>query len=256
VAAETESEAAKLSRHRALHSAMAETFCLAPAGRFAELNNATVRVLDLAAEDASNTRTCMAAVVAVAGRILWLHEALQAEAAADALDLMNRVSPPKRGGIYEYFVAELVRPAIGIAATSALLEQGPPPRQDAASTILYLRALLPVLALTGASDALDKAIADARELARSACAPALGWIADWAAAVRTAADDPAGSLQSALGATTALQQYGETYTGARLLSDFLPLVEGPTYGELAEETAEHFTLIGALASAAGARSLR
>jgi hypothetical protein len=232
---------------------MAQTFCLVPTGRFAHLGRATNRVLELAREDASTRRTCMAAVVGLAGRVLWLYEALESDAATSALDLMNQVRPPARPSIYDYFIAELLRPSVGVEPTRALVERLPPPPHDAAAAILYLRAQLPVLALGGERDALDAAIADAHKLARSACAPALGWIADRAAAVQTAADD-AGSLERALVATTALTNYGESYTAARLLSDFLPLVEGSSGRPLAEETAQRLTLMGALASAASARS--
>jgi hypothetical protein len=254
-AREAAAEAAGLSPHRALHSAMAQTFCLVPTGRFAELGEGTHRVLELAREDASNTRTCMAAVVGIAGRVLWLHESLQSDAAMSALDLMNAVRPPPRQSIYDYFTAELLRPVVGIDAARALLERLTQPRRDAAARILYLRAQLPLAALDGERDALHVAIAEAHNLARSACAPALGWIADWAAAVQSAHDDPAGSLRRALAATTALTRYGEAYTAARLLSDFLPVVESSASAALVEETAQQLARMGALASAAGARSM-
>jgi hypothetical protein len=248
-------EAAKLSRHRALHSAMAETTCLVPTGRFAELGEASKTVLELARADANSTRTCMAAIVAIAGRALWLYESLESDAAGDALDLMNTVRPPPRPRIYEYIVAELLRPVVGIEATRAELESLPPPADDAAATILYLRAQLPILALSGPSSLLDAAITDARELARSACAPALGRIADWAAAAQRSATDPVGALERALAATTALTHYGEAYTAARLLSEFLELVHVDARAELAEKAAQQLALMGAQASAARARAV-
>jgi predicted ATPase/DNA-binding SARP family transcriptional activator len=247
------SEAVKLSRHRALHSAMAEATCLVPTGRFLELGEATNGVLELADEDASSTRTCMAAVAAIAGRALWLHESLESDAASSALDLINRVRPPPRPRIYEYIVAEMLRPVVGIEATRAELEGLPPPKDDAAATILYLRAQLPVLAQGGPSRALATAIMDARHLARSACAPALGWIAEWAAATQTAATDPGGSLERALAATTALARYGEAYTAALLLSESLPLFDVAARAESAEKTAQRLSQMGALASATRAR---
>jgi predicted ATPase len=249
-------EAAQLSRHRALHSAMAQTTCLVPTGRFFELGEATNSVLELAQEDASSSRTCMAAVAAIAGRALWLYESLDSDAARNALDLMTSVRPPPRPRIYEYIVAEVLRPVVGICATRAELESLPPPADDAASTILYLRVQLPVLALSGTSPLLDTAITEARELARSACAPALGWIADWATAAQVAATDPVESLKQALAATTALDRYGETYTAARLLSDFLALPINAAVGaELAEKTAQQLAQMGALASAARSPAL-
>jgi hypothetical protein len=162
---------------------------------------------------------------------------------------MNQVRPPPRPRIYEYIVAEVLRPVVGIEATRAELESLPPPADDAAATILYLRAQLPILVLSGASRLLDAAITDARKLARSACAPALGWIADWAAAAQAAGTDRAGSTERARCATTGLARYGETYTAARLLSEFLTLVDAAAGAELAEKTAQQLTLMGALASA-------
>jgi hypothetical protein len=254
VSREAAREAAKLSRHRALHSAMAETTCLVPTGRFAELGGATNDVLELAREDASSTRTCMAAVVAIAGRALWLYESLESDAARSALELMNKVRPPPRPRIYDYIVAEVLRPVVGIEATRAELESQPPPADDAASAILYRRAQLPVLAQSGPSRALDTAITDARRLARSACAPALGWIADWAAATQTAATDAVGSLERALAATTALARYGEAYTAALLLSESLPLFDPAARAEWAEKTAQQLSQMGAQASATRARA--
>jgi hypothetical protein len=261
-AREAAADAANLSRHRALHSAMAQAFALVPTGRFVELGERTSEVLDLAHEDASVTRTCMAAVVGIAGHALWLHESLEYDAATNAVDFMNRVrpapplsSPRPNRALYESFVAELLRPIVGSGPTRATLEQVPAPPHDTAATILYLRAQLPALALSGEKDPLNAATAAAYTLARSACAPALGWIADWAAAVQTAAYDPARSLQRALAATTALDEFGETYTAARLLIDFLPFVDEGERGELAQQTAQQLALMGALASAATARSL-
>jgi hypothetical protein len=250
-------EAAGLSQHRALHSAMAQAFVLVPTGRFADLGERTADVLELAREDASNARTCMAAVVGIAGRALWLYEACQSDAAAAALDFMQRVRPPPTlraprptGSFHDYFIVEVLRPLIGVEATGALLEALPPPGDDATSAILYLRAQIPTLALTGGNEQLRVAIADARQLARSACAPALGWIADWAAATQTANDDPAASLERALAATTALHEFGEPYTAARLLSDILPLTETTARSQVAESTVQRLTRMGALASAA------
>jgi hypothetical protein len=258
-AREAAAEAASLSHHRALHSAMAQAFALVPAGRFAELGERTGEVLDLANEDANDTRTCMSAVVGIAGRALWLYESLQFDEATNAVDFMTRVRPSgtarsKRGNraLYESYVSELLRPIIGSRPTLAALDDVPPPPYDTAATILHLRALLPALALTGETTRLGTAITAAHKLAGSACAPVIGWIADWAGAVRTAAYDPTGSLQRALSATTALVEYGETYTAARLLTDFMPLVENAVPPELAEKTAKRLTLMGALASAASA----
>lgn len=135
----------------------------------------------------------MTAVVGIAGRVLWLYESLEPDAAASALELMNHLRPPARRSIYNYFIAELLRPFIGLEPTRALLRRQPP-THDAAARILYLRTRLPVLALDRDHDALGRAIADARRVAHDACAPALGWIADWAAGAQATADSPADAL--------------------------------------------------------------
>ena len=129
VAQEATLEAPRLSPHRALHSALAQTFCLAPTGRFAELGQATDRVLESALEDAGDGQTCLGAIVGVAGRVLWLHETLQADASAAALELMNRVRPPDRQSIYDYFVAELLRPLLGVETTRTRLQRIQPDEQ-------------------------------------------------------------------------------------------------------------------------------
>jgi len=254
IAREATIEASSLSSHRALHSAMAQTFCLLPAGRFAEFGQATSAVLELAREDAGDGQTCMGAIVALAGRALWLYEALASDEATSALNLINRVRPLAGRPLYDYFIAEQLRPLVGIRRTRTQLEGLPPTPNDAAATILYLRALLPLLALGDNPHGLEDALTDARTLARSACAPALGWIADWATAVQNAPAAPEASLQDAVAATTALADYGERYTAARLLTEFLPLVDTSSARDHADETANRLQLMGALASAASARS--
>jgi hypothetical protein len=82
----------------------------------------------------------------------------------------------------------------------------------------------PQAALGGDHAGLDAAVARARELARSACAPAVGWIAERAVAVQRTAADRALALKRAMRATAGLARYGERYTAARLLCDVLPLV--------------------------------
>ena len=160
------------------------------------------RILESAVEDAGDGQTCLGAIVGVAGRVLWLHEALQADAAAAALELMDRVRPPDRRSIYEYFVAELLRPVVGVEATRTRLQRIRPDGQDATASILYLRAWLPVLALSGSEDELEHTAADARRLAQDSCAPALGSIADWAAAARLALIDPKAASARARAAVT------------------------------------------------------
>ncbi len=254
VAREAMLEAARLSPHRALHAAMAQTFCLAPTGRFTELGEATSDVLDAAVEDAGDGHTCFGAVTGVAGRVLWLHETLEPDAAAAALELMNRVQPPDRRSIYAYFIAELLRPVVGVEATGATLSRIRPEGHDGTASILYLRAQLPVLALSGGGDELNRAIAEAERLAQAACAPVLGWIADWAAAARLAPGDPEAARTRGRAALAALAEHGESYTAARLELDSLPLAPTRTRVQIAENLAARFEAMGAHASATRARS--
>jgi hypothetical protein len=84
-------------------------------------------------------------------------------------------------------------------------------------------------------------------VAREACAPAVGWIADWAQGVR------AGSLERALAATRALDLYGEHYTAARLEVD--ALLRMPDQAAAAD-TAARLERMGARASAAELSGIR
>ncbi|MGO9905186.1 MAG: hypothetical protein ACLPY3_05615 [Solirubrobacteraceae bacterium] len=129
-----------------------------------------------------------------------------------------------------------------------------PEGHDVTAGILYLRAQLPVLALSGGGDELDRATAEAERLAQAACAPVLGWIADWAAAARLAASDPQAALTRCRAALAALAEHGESYTAARLELDFLPLVLARARVQIAENLAARFEAMGALASATRARS--
>jgi DNA-binding SARP family transcriptional activator len=254
VAREAMLEAPGLSPHRALHSALALTFCLVPTGRFAELGQATDRVLESALEDAGDGQTCLGASVGIAGRVLCLHESLQAEASAAALEFLNRVRPPDRPSTYDYFIAELLRPVIGADATGARLQRIQPDGRDSTASVHYLRALLPVLVVSGADDALDRSVAAAQELAKMACAPALGCIADWAAATRLAPRDPEAARTRARAALAALAEHGESYTAARLELDFARIPRASTRVQIAEDVAERFDAMEAHASAADARA--
>jgi DNA-binding SARP family transcriptional activator/tetratricopeptide (TPR) repeat protein len=241
-----------LSPHRALHSAAASAVCLVPQGRFAEVGRLTCGVIELVREEGD--RTCNQAIVGLAGRLLWLFET-QDPALAEGLELLREIRPlgasmgPKTGAS----TAETLRPIVGAAATLARLvplDAG----ADRGDAILRLRAELPALAVSNCRDGLDAAIAHGRELSRSACAPALGWIADWAEAVQMAGDDPALALRRARRATTALARHGERYTAARLLCDLLPLIHTDLSAEVASATATELEAMGALASARQAAS--
>jgi len=104
-----------------------------------------------------------------------------------------------------------------------------------------------VVRVVECGDELDALAGRAREVAREACAPAVGWIADWAQAVR------GGSLERALAATGALDLYGERYTAARLAAD--ALVRMPD-AAAAATTAARLERMGARASAAELSGIR
>jgi predicted ATPase/DNA-binding SARP family transcriptional activator len=243
-----------LSPHRATHSAAAVAVCLAPVGHFSAVGELTTGVLELVRGEGA--RACNQAIVGLAARLLWLFETEQHAELGDGLRLLNEIRPPsdEMGPKTGAASAEALRPIIGTDATHArlaLLCVGP----DRGDAILLLRVQLPVLALGKNRGDLDRALADARKLARSCCAPALGWIADWAAAVQIAANEPAAALARARRATTALARYGERYTAARLMCDLLPLLGDATgIAAIANQTADELEAMGAHASAAQARA--
>jgi len=248
---EAAARAALLTPHRQLHAAAAQTLSLAPTGRFAELGLATDRVVELVAEEAD--RTCGQARVALAGRLLWLFESLEPVALKEGLELFDRTRPTRYGGAESAAGGiEPLRHVIGNESARARIA-AVDPGGDKAAAVLCLRVELPVLALSGEIASLDAAIARARTLADEACAPALGWIAEWATTVQLATDDPALALKRAARATDALARYGERYTAARLLCDLLPLVTDVNgVADIANQTAAELETMGALASAAQA----
>jgi tetratricopeptide (TPR) repeat protein len=258
-AAETTRQAVRLSPHRALHAGASETIALAPAGRFGELLAATDRVAQLA--EAEGNRICATGLVAVAGRVLALHEAGEDGEAERTVGLMRRLAPFAGSfRTYGHPVAELLRPVFGPDSTRRFVEESEW-RGDTGSRVTRLRVLLPVFAHGEDPDELRRAVAEARALARPACAPALGWIADLAEARLWAREGRAEeAIAQAETAAAALDDHGERYTAARLLAELLADLGGAGGSiEPAQRTAARLTDMGALASArlllaAGARS--
>jgi hypothetical protein len=116
--------------------------------------------------------------------------------------------------------------------------------------IYELRAALQLHALSGDSDRLADLIAEARALAGPACAPVLTCIADWAEAVELArAGTPGRSLDNVTRIVSELEAHADAYTGARLLTDFLPLLDGSNGRSAAAGIAERLETMGARASA-------
>jgi hypothetical protein len=153
-----------------------------------------------------------------------------------------------------YRAAEIVRPLTDLESTRSRLERiaGSP---DAVPRIYELRAALQLCALVDDRDRLDELIAEARSLAGPACAPALGWIADWAEAVKLARSGAtAESLSKATQAASELEANAERYTAARLMTDLLPVLEGQLAASAAAGIADRLDAMGAHASAAEARA--
>jgi hypothetical protein len=250
VAGEASAQAVELSSHRKLHSAAAETMWSVPTGSLAKLGELTAHVVDLVR--AEGRHTCAVAIIALAGRVLWLFEAGQPEAARHAIELLYRVWPPSDRPLFECSSAQALRPSVGTDAMRKIVARLRAPEHDG-DAILTLRVRLPVLALSREWDDLEAAIGDARRLASSGCAPALGDIADWAAAVQAAERSPADAVARARAAASALANRGERYTAARLLADFVPLVDNADARRLGVETATELEAMGARASAAEVR---
>ena len=113
---------------------------------------------------------------------------------------------------FRYRGIEILRPFVGLERTRARIDYGEPVR-GLVDGVHDLRAHVQLVALEDGD--VEPLVAKARRVAREACAPPLGWIADWAEALR------AGSLAGAIAATDALDAYGEHYTAARLMVDAL-----------------------------------
>ena len=75
-------------------------------------------------------------------------------------------------------------------------------------------------------------------------------IADWAEAVELArAGTPGRSLDNVTRIASELEAHADAYTGARLLTDFLPLLDGSNGRSAAAGVAERLETMGARASA-------
>jgi hypothetical protein len=129
-------------------------------------------------------------------------------------------------------------------------------RYGAGNAVDILRVELQLRVLLGEWDRAAELAARTRALAGSTCAPALGFVADWADAMRLAADGQCErALELGTAATGALARRGETYAAARLMTDLLAGVGGAAPPELVMQTAGRLDEMGARASADAARSL-
>ena len=183
------------------------------------------------------------ASLALAGHAVARFEALDPAAGERAARNVEAIGLHRSDSSFRYRGIEVLRPFVGLERTRVRIERADSVR-DVVDGVHHLRALLQLAVLDEDGEPLEPLLAQARAVARSACAPSLGWIADWAEALR------AGSLVGAAAATAALDAYGEHYTAARLMVDALVRIDDD---DMAAATAARLEAMGALASAAGAQ---
>jgi hypothetical protein len=241
-AAEAGRAAAHLSPHRRLHAASAQTVCLLPAGRLAELGDAVAEAADLALDEGS--RTCAMASLSIAGLAVARFEALEPDAGERAASLVEVTGLHRSDSAFRYFGIEVLRPFVGLERTRARLDRADTAR-GLVDGVHHLRARLQLAALAG--DPVADIAAGAQAAARAACAPALGWIAEWALALED------GELTRALTATAALRAYGEAYTAARLEVDALARMPDDAAREATATALEHLGALGSAAELSGSR---
>ena len=242
-----------LSPHRRIHAACGQTTALLASGKLMKLLEATALVPELIREDGG--RACPFGAMALAGHAVSLYEAENGEAAAAAVELLDSASQGAEGPTLLYRAAEIVRPLTDLKSTRSRLERiaGSP---DAVPRIHELRAALQLCALADDPDRLHELIAEARALAGPACAPSLGWIADWAEAMKLARSGAAAeSFAKASRAASDLEANAERYTAGRLMTDLLPLLHGQLAASAAAGIADRLDAMGARASAAEARAV-
>jgi DNA-binding SARP family transcriptional activator/class 3 adenylate cyclase len=242
-------ESARLSAHHHTHAAAAETMSLVPAGRFADLGRQTQRVPHIVRAEG---HACDMGALSLAGRALALYECGDRDAAYEALDLL--AGPPPLGLVpLRCLAIDFVRPLVGLERTQHMAASLESCTGTVMDRLYALRLSLQLSALAGDWATVDRLVAEAKQLAPRACAPAVAWIADWADAVRLAA---AGSGNKAVGqarrAARGLQRYGEPYTAGRLLVDMLPFLDRGLRAKLAEAAAKRLNALGACASASEA----
>jgi tetratricopeptide (TPR) repeat protein len=254
LAAEAARQAPGMSAHRSLHAVASQAIALIPGGDFAALLDATDGVEELIAEEREHI--CANALVALAARTVVLHESGQRAAADAALELFDRVAPRDRPLVrWGPWIVEVMRAVVGPQATLARLDHIEV-RHGAGNAVDILRTELQARALGGEWERAAELAGQTRALAGSTCAPALGFVADWADAMRLAADGHhARALELGGAATAALAARGERYTAARLMTDVLARLGAGAPPALVAQTAQRLEEMGAHASAAAARDL-
>jgi hypothetical protein len=231
-------EATELSPHRRLH------------GDLNRLRTAAADVPEMIHEDGG--RVCPYGAVACAGHALTLFEAGEDDAAAAAVDLVDRAVQGAEGPTLLFRAAEILRPLANVQATRSRLERIAG-SADTVPRIYELRAALQVHALCG-DPGLDDLIAEARALAGPTCAPSLAALGDWAESVQLArAGASAAALATARHAVSELEAHGERYTAARVMTDLLPFLEEEDAAAAAAHAAERLDAMDAHASLNEAR---
>jgi DNA-binding SARP family transcriptional activator len=254
VASRATREAASLGPHRALHAASWEGIALVPAGRFAELLDATGQVVEYAAEEGE--RICATGLVGLAARVLALYERGGPAAAADAMAVFEELSPATRPlGGWGSWITEALRDAVPLDESLARLEQVKLGSLHG-DTVDRVRAALQVRALAGEWSAVEEIAREARALAGPGGAPELAAMADWAEAMRLAATrQPAAAATLAESACVGIAARGERYTADRLMAELLVRLGDDAPPALVGATAERLDAMGAHTSAAAVRAV-
>jgi DNA-binding SARP family transcriptional activator len=248
VAREATNKVTGLGAHHEIHAASAETLALLPAGRFAELADVAARAPEIVRDEGYR---CWKAAVALAGFALTMFETGERSAADEALELLEPLLPGKP----RWRAIDIIRPLAGVERAQRLVASLGHPPGAAIDHLDTVRLELQLTALAGEWDALKRLAREAEALARQACAPALSWIAEWAAAAQLAAGDGAGAVRRTKRALGSLEKHGELYTAARLFVDLLPFLEVDLREALAEDTIKRLEAMGAHGSAAEARAM-
>ena len=151
-----------------------------------------------------------------------------------------------------YRVIDVIRPIVGREDAAERLEKAGSPK-DLESGVWRLWAALSVHALGGDPATWEPLAAEARELGRSACAPFLGWIADWGEAVLLARGGRSPeAVQVAKAALSPLEAFGDRYAAARLMVDLIPFLQEQDVASSAADVVPRLEAMGASTSAAEA----
>jgi len=255
LAEETVALAGRLGPHRALHSGSALTHALLPQGRLAELHEAIAAAPALVTEEGMNT--CFHGLATLAGLALCSFECGDEGAARHALDVFDSAMLPG-GTLNHAHRVEILRPFTGVVDARRRLdsvEQATDGPTNVQELVYRLRVGLQLGVLERDWVAVEHLVGEARAVAQSACAPSLGWIADWAGAVRLA--DRGRSREArevALEAASALESYGERYLAARLLVDLLAVLDPGEARPVAADAVRRLEALDARSSAAEAHA--